>query len=291
MSQSLEEKIDTCMMLLRSIVAVHNRRKPVLEWELNKMSQRFRQRECRSRKAAENDKRPANPESHCLHKDFNTSQNKRAFLYSEPTGSDTMMHFLRTELALHNPVAWFVYKVRESARDALTFLFCLYNNCFQQKWIKNSGPPYTIFRGWETGSPRTPDWRRDVTKSTVFPSKVPKGEWTLQSREAYSASWCWKVFAVVYNFLQDFILEAEEFENSEDAQINHFLATITVMSEFSTFEVLPGKFWDPVGICRKEDWSENDAKRACHLVAPQLAILTETFRKGINRDITQYFAE
>lgn len=289
--QKLEEKIDACMMMLRSIVAVQNRRKPVLEWELNKVSQRFRQKECRSRKAAEDEKRPENPVSHCLHKDFNTFQTRREFLYSEPTCWDTMMGFLQNELEC-DPVRWFVYKVRESARDALTFLFCLYNNSFQQKWIKNSGPPYTVLRGWEAGvTPRCPDWRRDIQKSTVFPSKVPKGEWTLQSREAYSASWCWKVFAVVYNFLQEFILESEELENSEDEQICHFLKIIPVMSEFSAFEVLPDKFWDPVGICKDEDWSENDAKRACHFVAPQLAILTETFRKGFNKKITDYFAE
>ena len=50
MQKTLEEKVDACMMLLRSVVAEQNRWKPVLEWQLNKASQRSRQEKCRGKK-------------------------------------------------------------------------------------------------------------------------------------------------------------------------------------------------------------------------------------------------
>lgn len=272
--------------MLRTLVATDNKMKELRTWQLDKMDQRCRQKTCRSKKAAEEEKRPENPVSHCLINDFDLAGE---FLYTKPTCWDAMTGFLKTNLKC-DPVPWFVYKVRESARDALTFLFCLYNNSFQQKWVKNSGPPYTVLRGWEAGvTPRTPDWKRDVPKSTMFPAKVPKGEWSQPSREAYSDCWCWKVFATVYKFLQEFILEEDVFENSEDDQIKHFLRVVPVMSEMSDFEVFPKKFWAPFGICDTKEWTEKDAKRACHLVAPELAILIETFRKGFNKNITDYF--
>jgi hypothetical protein len=285
--QALEKKVDTCLMLLRSLVAANNEMRGVRQWELNKQNQRERQA---NRRADKNDEiastpRVENPLAHCLYNDFK----ERDFLYAEPTCADTMMEFLKSNVK-GDAVTWFTYKVRESAGDALKFLFCLYNNCFEHKWIKNSGPPYTVLRGWEVGiDPRQPDWRTNVPKSSVYPSKVPKGEWTDLSRIQYSKCLCWKVFATVYFFLDDFILEHKAFGDSEDEQINNFLAIASVMSAHSGLEVFPGRDWAPTKISSTKDWSEEDAKRACHLVAPRVAILVECLRKGANKNITDYF--
>ena len=283
--QALEKKIDTCMMLLRALITTDNEMKEVRAWQLNKHNQRQRQTKCRANKV-EPAPRIENPLAHCLHNDF-----KRDFLYAEPTCHDTMMDFLKSKLDC-DPVSWLVYKIRENSGDALTFLFCLYNNCFQHKWIKNSGPPYTILKGWEAGvNPRTPDWRTGVPKSMVFPSKVPKGEWTELSRETYCKCLCWKVFASVYVFLDDFVLEHKAFQDTEDEQIQMFLEIARVMPEHGGLEVFPDKYWAPTKICETKDWSESDAKRACHLVAPRVAILAECFRKGANKIIDHYFAD
>ena len=283
--QALEKKIDTCMMLLRALITTDNEMKEVRAWQLNKQKQRERTAKSRANKI-EPAPRVENPLAHCLHNDLK----EREFLYAEPTCADTMMNFLNRMVGGGNAVDWFVYKVRESAGDALKFLFCLYNNCFEHKWIKNSGPPYTVFRGWEVGvTPRKPDFRTDVKKSLVYPSKVPKGEWTLESRELYCNCYCWKIFATVYVFLDDFILEHKAFGDSEDEQITNFLEIASVMSVHGGLEVIPGKHWEPTKMCKPKRWSEEDAKRACHLVAPRVAILVECLRKGANKKITDYF--
>ena len=70
-----------------------------------------------------------------------------------------------------------------------------------------------------------------------------------------------------------------------------FVEIASVMSEHSGLEVIPGKHWAPTKMCDTKDWSESDAKRACHFVAPRVAILVECLRKGANKVIGRYFAE
>ena len=164
--------------LLRTLVATDNEMKGIRKWQLVKEDQRNRQKQCRSKKNAdeieEKLSRPPNQKGQCL----------TEICLDVPGISEGMMHFLTTKVK-GDPVAWFVYIIRESALDAFRFLFCLYNNSFQEKWIKNAGSPYKVLRGWKIGKPRQPDWTR-ATHSAIFPSKVPHGEWQQPSREKYA---------------------------------------------------------------------------------------------------------
>ena len=267
--------------LLRTLVATDNEMKGIRKWQLVKEDQRNRQKQCRSKKNAdeieEKLSRPPNQKGQCL----------TEICLDVPGISEGMMHFLTTKVK-GDPVAWFVYIIRESALDAFRFLFCLYNNSFQEKWIKNAGSPYKVLRGWKIGKPRQPDWKR-ATHSAIFPSKVPHGEWQQPSREKYANCWCWKVFEVGYMFLQKYIVRTEAFKKAEGQEVDLFNRVVRVMSQLSDYQVLPEKDWAPTNIDSIEDWSEDEAKRACHLVAPEVAILTETFQKGQNQKITDYF--
>jgi hypothetical protein len=284
MKQELSElnvRLSVLEGLLRTLVATDNKMKGVRNWQVEKEDQRNRQKDCRAKKGADEMEkklsRASNQKAQCLTSDFP----------DVPSICDAMMDFLAKNVN-GDPVAWFVYMIRESALDAFRFLFCLYNNSFQEKWIKNASSPYKVLRGWKTGKPRKPD-RKRVTQSVVFPSKVPHGVWTLQSREKYANCWCWKVFDVAYKFLQKYVVKTKAFTNAEGQEIDFFNKVVPVMSQMSEFEVIPGKEWGPRNIDCKEEWTEEDAKRACHLVAPLVAVLAETFQNGQNQNITDYF--
>ena len=124
-----------------------------------------------------------------------------------------MMSFLE-RMVPDNPIAWFVYMAEECPRNALTFLVCLYNNTFRQKWIKNTVTPFKVFRGWKVGTDE-PDWT-EIKTGDMFPPTVPGGVWKMERREKYANAHMWKVYAVIYNFLEEHILSSSEFEKAKD---------------------------------------------------------------------------
>ena len=96
-----------------------------------------------------------------------------------------------------------------------------------------------------------------------------------------STQTCWKVFEVGYMFLQKYIVRTEAFKKAEGQEVDLFNRVVRVMSQLSDYQVLPEKDWAPTNIDSIEDWSEDEAKRACHLVAPEVA---KTSKKGKSKD-------
>ena len=272
-------------MLLRALITTDNEMREVRAWQLEKLKQRNRKSEERSRKKeAELVLKCENKESQCL------TRNVYDILQTRPRIWNTMMSFLERMMGDGNPIAWFVYMAQECPRNALTFLVCLYNNTFRQKWIKNTVTPFKVFRGWKAGATeKTPEWT-EIKTADMFPPSVPGGVWQLERREKYGNAYMWKVYAVIYNFLEEHILSSEEFEKAKD-DLHKFSKVVRVMSEMSGFEVIEEKEWAPASVHKPDEWSELDAKRACRLVAPEVALLKEMFKSGLKACITDYFAE
>ena len=269
--------------MLRALIATDNEMRGVRAWRLEKLKHRNRKSEERARKK-ETDvvSKPLNKEAHCL------TRNLYDILQTRPRIWNTMMGFMERMVGGGNPTAWFVYMAAECPRSALTFLVCLYNNTFRQKWIKNTVTPFKVFRGWTMGSgEKAPEWT-EIKTADMFPPTVPGGVWQLERRERYANAYMWKVYAVVYNFLEEHILSSEEFEKAK-GDLHRFTKVVRVMSEMSGFEVLPEKEWAPASVHDPECWSEPDAKRACRLVVPEVTLLKEMFKAGLRVPITSYF--
>ena len=285
MQKTLEEKVDTCLMLLRSVVAEQNRWKPVLEWQLNKASQRSRQEKCRGKKHSADMVR----REHTLQNDPRHALHRGLFEIggSNPRVGEGMLTFLKNKLgAGASPTSWFRMMAALDPKQAVVFLVCLYNSSFWVPWVTpSSACKMRMFLGWvDKDGKQVARHAFPVIGDIVMKDEPPAGQWTDKACNKFCGAAIWKVYGVIWAFLRQQMPKLDP----DDPDLEQFNSLVQLMCSFSDYKPDGKVEWDPTML---NGCLRSDATRIYRLVAPRLKILKHAFLEGIACDIDSFFTD
>lgn len=279
----MEEKIDTCMLMLRSIIAEQNRMKSVHDWQLNKASQRSRQEKCRGTKT----------DATLVRRDYTNQNNPRHALHyrladiggCNPRVGDGMMTFLRNKLEGGDPTSWFRMMAALDAKKAIVFLVSLYNSSFWVPWVgPSSASKMKIFVGWvEKDGKQIARHMFPVTGDIVMKDEPPLGQWSDTACNKFCGAAIWKVYGVIWAFLKQ---QMSKIDFEYDPDLERFNSLAQLMCCFSDYKPDGKVEWDPTML---NGLDRDDATRIYRLVAPRLKVLKVAFLEGISCDINIFF--
>ena len=282
MQKTLEEKVDTCLMLLRSVVAEQNRWKPVLEWQLNKASQRSRQEKCRGKKndadMVRREHTIQNNPQHALHHGLFDIGG------TNPRVGEGMLTFLKNNLGAGDPTSWFRMMAALDPKQAVVFLVCLYNSSFWVPWVTpSSACKMKMFLGWVDKDDRQIARHAfPVIGDIVMKDEPPVGQWTDKACNKFCGAAIWKVYGVIWAFLRQQMPKIDP----DDPDLEQFNSLMQLMCSFSDYKPDDKVEWDPTML---NGLDRSDATRIYRLVAPRLKILKNAFLEGITCDINTFF--
>ena len=282
MQKTLEEKVDACMMLLRSVVAEQNRWKPVLEWQLKKASQRSRQEKCRGTKN----------NAAMVRREHTIQNNPRHALHwslfeiggTNPRVGEGMMTFLKNKLGAGDPTSWFRMMAALDAKRAVVFLVSLYNSSFWVPWVTpSSACKMKMFLGWvDKDEKQIARHTFPVIGDIVMKDEPPVGQWTDKACNKFCGAAIWKVYGVIWAFLKQQMPKID----SDDPDLEQFHSLVHLMCSFSDYKPDGKVEWDPTML---NGLDRSDATRIYRLVAPRLKILKTAFLEGLTCDINTFF--
>ena len=284
MKKTLEEKVDTCLMLLRSVVAEQNRWKPVLEWQLNKASQRSRQEKCRGKKNNADMVRRKhtiqNNPQHALHHGLFDIGG------TNPRVGEGMLSFLKNKLGEGDPTSWFRMMAALDPKQAVVFLVCLYNSSFWVPWVTpSSACKMKMFTNWvDKDDKQVARHAFPVIGDIVMKDEPPVGQWTDKACTKFCDAAIWKVYGVIFLFLRQQMPKIDP----DDPDLEQFNSLVQLMSSFSDYAPDGKVEWDPTMLNQID---RSDATRLYRLVAPRLKILKNAFLEGITCDINTFFTD
>ena len=266
----VERKVDECLRILRTKLI------PMFESWSRRESQRERQTKCRDKKVtvlmARREFTTENNPNHSLTNDLCVMMGCR------PPVRLSMLDRLET-LVSTQPDNWFRFLASDHPRRAIVFLVSLYNDCSWVPWIKQSGNTMKVFRDWKTEyEPKKACFSYPASGEVLMKVNPPK-EWTDTACITFCEAWIWKVYAVIYGFVDDLLGDIDE-------DLAEFKKLLDVSCALSGYVVYKDLEWDPINLCQ---WDRSDALKAYRLVAPRLKILREAFEKGIATNVETFF--
>lgn len=277
----MEEKMEYIVQRLAGLqqglqeVLVSTRRlRPVHEWWLKQHNDRSRQSRTRVKKRdlevqrtkEHRDRSRQNDARHSL------TRSVESVARSSPTGKVTDGMCARLSSYTMDMKSWIRTQAGLHPRKMVAYLVSLYNGAYWVPWVQPYGDgKMKLFTGWEeeTGKPSF----AFAAKGDVVVKSSPPAKWETASIIKFSDAHMWKVFTVVYAFLENVEpdLEGVDFEE--------FRGYMDVMSQFSCYEVLVDTEWAPTYLAT---WEPSKALRAFRKVSSRVAVLRTAFLEGIS---------
>ena len=259
---------------LQELLVSKRRLRPVHEWWLKQHNDRSRQsltrvkkRDLAAQRVVEHRERTRqNAARHSL------TRTVESVGGPSPTGRVREGMCVRLGRYTMDPQSWIRTQAGLQPRKTIAYLVSLYNGSYWVPWVQQYGDgKMKLFSGWdeEMGNPTF----TFAAKGDVVVKTSPPAKWEAGSIIKFSDAHMWKVFAVVFAFLEevDPDLEGPDFEE--------FRGYVDVMSQFSCYEVLDGTDWAPTYLAT---WEPTKALRAFRKVSSRVAVLRAAFLEGIS---------
>ena len=289
MSRSIEERLDRieqkqrvidrnlneCLFILRSKLI------PVFESSSRRESQCKRTAKCRAKKRDKlRDRREFTTENNPLH---SLTSDINVMMRCRPSLHDSMMDRLKLLVGkCSQPDNWFRMLAGEHPRRAVVFLVSLYNHCSWVPWVMPSGNQFRIFVDWRPESEPKIARYRLMKSGQVLMKASPPREWTDMACNGFCESWIWKVYTVIYKFVEELL---------DFSDLVEFKKLTDVMCDRSGYVVYKDYEWAPMHLADQDEWNRMDALKAYGLVSPRLKILREAFVKGLTTNVETFFTE
>ena len=283
----LRQMVEKCSDMVWSLVVTRDEMRSVLKWQKEKESGRNRTAKCR-----ENAKQRQEE-----HREWTIKNDPELALTDKRLGTNVkigMMDVLKRLLKEHaphaDPVKWFVQQVdMHPPNHVIEFLVCLYNRSFWEPWIKpNADGKWIVFQKWNEKNGKACNQLKNKL-DVLYKTDPPANKWETPAVEKFGKAWIWKVFEVLFAFVDDMICDASEGAFERNVGREKFWELALLMSACSEHEVLNFE-WNAPALATHPDRSK--ALKIYRKVSFNLKILQDAFQRGIRKtheDLQNYF--